>query len=399
MVAFLLPILLILVCQVLGINDFNSDPDIVNASLQFQKLSHNALKTSLNTVIEEASRDRNSNCTLETLRVRRNWKAFTKTEKRSYIEAFLCLTEIPTITPRYLAPGTRSRFDDFVAVHINQSYHIHRDGLFFAWHRYFIWEHEQALRNECNYTGDYPYWDWAADANDLEKSEVFDGSDTSLSGDGVYIPNEPDIGARLPGNYPPLWLPPGTGGGCVTSGPFVNLTVNLGPSFLAVSGDNITRASNPLDYNPRCLKRDLTTSILQMYVNYTSIMYLLDESHIIWELEDGIQGSPIGVGLHGGGHYCMGGDPGRDTDASAGDPAFYHHHSMIDRVWWIWQNMDWKVRRNAISGTSTFMDTPHSPNVTLDYPLDLEYANRNRGPVHLRDIMSTTSGPFCYVYL
>ena len=30
-------------------------------------------------------------------------------------------------------------------------------GLFLAWHRYFIFEFEQALRNECNYTGDYPY--------------------------------------------------------------------------------------------------------------------------------------------------------------------------------------------------------------------------------------------------
>ncbi|KAJ5108440.1 tyrosinase [Penicillium angulare] len=372
---------------------------MVNASIEFQELSDHALNTSLNRVVEESPRHRHNNCTLETLRVRRDWKTFTPTEKRSYIDAFLCLTELPAITPRHLAPGVRSRFDDFVAVHINQSYHIHRDGLFFAWHRLFVWEHEEALRNECNYTGDYPYWNWAADANDIEKSEVFDGSDTSLSGNGVYIPNQPNIAARLLGDYPPLWLPPGTGGGCVTSGPFVNLTVNLGPSFLAVPGDNITRASNPLDYNPRCLKRDLTTSIVQMYVNYTSIMDLLHDSHIIWELEDLIQGSPIGVGLHGGGHYSMGGDPGRDTDASAGDPAFYHHHGMIDRVWWIWQNMDWKNRQDAISGTSTFMDTPHSPNVTLDYLLDVGYANGNRGPVHLRDLMSTTSGPFCYVYL
>lgn len=136
-----------------------------------------------------------------------------------------------------------------------------------------------------------------------------------------------------------------------------------------------------------------------MYVNYSSVVDLIHNSHIIWELEDGIQGNPIGPGLHGGGHYAMGGDPGRDTDASAGDPAFYHHHGMIDRVWWIWQNMDWKDRRDAISGTSTFMNVPESPNATLDYLLDVGHANGNRGPVPLRDIMRTTSGPFCYVYL
>ena len=175
--------------------------------------------------------------------------------------------------------------------------------------------------------------------------------------------------------------------------------MNLGPSYLAVPGDNITGNANPLDYNPRCIKRDLTTALLQMYVNYTSIVDLIYNSQIIWDLEDKMQGTPIGPGLHGGGHFAMGGDPGRDTDASAGDPAFYHHHGMVDRVYWIWQNMDWENRQFAISGTSTFMNAPPSSNVTLDYLLDVGYANGNGRPVALRDLMSTTDGPFCYVYL
>ncbi|KAJ5540198.1 hypothetical protein N7513_008530 [Penicillium frequentans] len=319
---------------------------MIEAAARFDGMAQNALKTSINTIIENSSKENNT-CTLENLR-----------------------------------------------------------SLFFAWHRYFIYEYEQALRNECNYTGDYPYWDWAADADNLEKSQLFDGSETSLSGNGAHIPNELPIAARIPGPYPPLWLPPGTGGGCVTSGPFKNMTVNLGPSYLAVPGDNITRMSNPLDYNPRCLKRDLTTALLQMYVNYTSIVDLITQSKIIWDLQDKMQGqanSPglhgDSPGLHGGGHFAMGGDPGRDADASAGDPAFYHHHGMVDRVWWIWQNMDLKNREYAISGTSTFMDRPKSANVTLDYLIDVGYANGNRGPVAIKDLMSTTAGPFCYVYV
>lgn len=250
-----------------------------------------------------------------------------------------------------------------------------------------------------NLTNPTRYWNWAADADSLEESQLFDGSETSLSGNGAHVPNEPPIAARIPGPWPPLWLPPGTGGGCVTSGPFKNMTVRLGPSWLAVPGDNITRMSNPLDYNPRCLKRDLTTAILQKYVNYTSIVNLITQSKIIWDLEDKIQGQEDSPGLHGGGHFAMGGDPGRDADASAGDPAFYVHHGMVDRVWWIWQNMDLKNRQFAISGTSTFMDEPQSANVTLDYLLNVGYANGNREPVALRDLMSTTAGPFCYVYL
>jgi hypothetical protein len=74
------------------------------------------------------------------------------------------------------------------------------------------------------------YWDWGADADAMEKSPVFDGSDTSLSGNGASIPNQLDIKVPL-GNYTPTVLPPGTGGGCVTSGPFASYTVNMGPSF------------------------------------------------------------------------------------------------------------------------------------------------------------------------
>lgn len=144
---------------------------MIEAATRFDKMAQNALKTSINTIIENSSKA-NSTCTLENLRVRRDWRGFTSSEKKSYINSVLCLTKSRSTTPPHLARGVRSRFDDFLAVHINQSYHVHRDvslnntglvkntdyfqGLFFAWHRYFIYEYEQALRNECNYTGDYP---------------------------------------------------------------------------------------------------------------------------------------------------------------------------------------------------------------------------------------------------
>jgi hypothetical protein len=33
-------------------------------------------------------------------------------------------------------------------------------GLFFPFHRYFVWSYTQALKNDCGYTGVAPYWDW-----------------------------------------------------------------------------------------------------------------------------------------------------------------------------------------------------------------------------------------------
>lgn len=47
---------------------------------------------------------------------------------------------------------------------------------------------EQALRNECNYTGSIPYWDWTKTAEEgFANSEMFDGSATSLSGNGAPV--------------------------------------------------------------------------------------------------------------------------------------------------------------------------------------------------------------------
>lgn len=44
---------------------------------------------------------------------------------------------------------------------------------------------EQDLRNECNYTGAIPYWDWTKTAKEgFNASVAFDGSATSLSGNG-----------------------------------------------------------------------------------------------------------------------------------------------------------------------------------------------------------------------
>lgn len=65
----------------------------------------------------------------------------------------------------------------------------------------------------------------------MEKSAIFDGSATSLSGNGEYIANKGDI--IVTGNDGSTFiLPSGSGGGCVTQGPFANMTVNLGPVAL-----------------------------------------------------------------------------------------------------------------------------------------------------------------------
>lgn len=91
-------------------------------------------------------------------------------------------------------------------------------------------------------------------------------------------------------------LPGRTGGGCLTTGPFANLTVPMGP-------DNSTAST------PHCLRRDFTAQLA---------MQTLNQSLVDWQLEAGefavydrrvqaLDLSLSGITTHGGGHFSVGG--------------------------------------------------------------------------------------------
>ncbi|PVH84097.1 tyrosinase [Cadophora sp. DSE1049] len=331
--------------------------------------------------------------------VRKQWGTMSAEERIAYTDAVLCFQAKSPLTPTDQIPGVRSRYDDFVGTHINQTLTIHYTGTFLAWHRYFLWVYEESLRTECGYKGAHPYWNWALFSDNTEGGPVFDGSATSMLGNGAYMANKGDLVLVLP-PYPDVSLPAGNGGGCVTSGPFKNMTINLGPVSLPINGGGSITASG-LEYNPRCLTRDIGTAINNKYSNATAISDLITQNDDIYWFQTVMQGVPGSgsIGVHGGGHYTIAGNPGADTFTSPGDPAFYLHHGMIDRVWWLCQNQDPANRTNAISGTGTFLDLPTSPNTTLDTVIDLGFAgNTGYGPITMRDLMSTVAGPFCYTY-
>lgn len=97
----------------------------------------------------------------------------------------------------------------------------------------------------------------------------------------------------------------------MTSGPFVNYTVNLGPVGLVVPGGTVaTNTHNDtgiFSWNPRCFRRDLTDYANKNFANASSVLYALgyDEIATFQLIFQGISGSlqagGDSLGVHGGG--------------------------------------------------------------------------------------------------
>ncbi|KAL2802987.1 hypothetical protein BJX63DRAFT_440466 [Aspergillus granulosus] len=333
-----------------------------------------------------------STCTPLNAAVRREWGTLSKRERKEYIDAVTCLTKKPSKVDPTFAPGARTRFDDFVAIHINQTMFIHTTGNFLTWHRYFTWAYEQALRNECGYKGYQPYWGWPKYADDPVNSPIFDGSEYSMGGDGSYVPHPAAEVATG------IMLPPANGGGCVTTGPFKDFQVNLGPLFVTLHVPGVEAQNGTgLNYNPRCLRRDVNPEAAK-WTTTEHVVDLIKNYKDIASFQNRFQGDfPNGyLGVHSGGHYTISGDPAGDFFASPGDPVFYLHHAAIDRVFWTWQNLDPAERTFVVEGPTVIPGLGPSPNATLD---DLQYFDVLAEDRTIRELLDTTGGPFCYIYL
>ncbi|UKZ80146.1 hypothetical protein TrVFT333_007903 [Trichoderma virens FT-333] len=303
--------------------------------------------------VDTSSSKRSTGCSLSQAYARKDWKFLTSAERTAYITAVKCLMNKPSTADPSFAPGARTRYDDFVAIHINQTLSIHGTGNFLTWHRYYTWAYENALRQECGYEGSQPYWNWF-DGSDFANSPVFDGSATSMGGDGAFVAHNGAVSG-----FNNIFIPSGSGGGCIQNGPFVNTTVNLGP--VSPGMDGMTPSpTGPLGYNPRCLKRDFSKYPVDTWMSLTNLLNITvgSASTSIFKFQNELQGrfSDGFLGMHAAGHYTMGGDAS-DLFSSPNDPIFFLHHSMLDHIYWIWQALHLN-QANTIAGTITILNNP-----------------------------------------
>lgn len=188
-------------------------------------------------------------------------------------------------------------------------------------------------------------------------------------------------------NSDPMEVPGRTGGGCVKNGPFKDMVVNLGPM-------------DDLSGNPRCLARDLAPTFASRYLGVNQLWRTLAQPDF-WHFTRVDDGEPDfdASGIHGGGHYGVGGTYGQmgDLYASPSDPIFFMHHTNIDRVWWSWQMRDPKTRLEDIASPIYMRDFDNvkGGNVTLDFPMTVGV---NADNITVGDTMSIMGGYLCYDY-
>lgn len=303
---------------------------------------------------------------------RKEWRALTDEEKKSYLDAVQCLQTKPAHNTS--RPASWTRFDEFQAHHIEIAAEVHYVGEFLPWHRQFVKLYETALREECGFDGSQPYWDWSqdADADSISQSEIWD-PETGFGGNGVpgtyTVPPDPTNTSRI---HPSAFL------GCVADGPFANYTLKLGPGLFVTD---------------HCLTRGFNNTATQ-FLNTSAIEETLSQP--TWEqFTVRLEGSPEIAPLHrahDGGHVAVGGEMS-NFFSSPGDPIFYLHHANLDRIWWRWQNLA-PANLRAVGYRTTI--TPPFVNVTESYPLRMT----NLGPtVMVGKVLDARDEPNCYSYL
>lgn len=339
----------------------------------------------------QEKRDWTNWCSPETEMTRVSFSSMAPADRKAYTDAINCIHSQPSKLDQSLYPAAVNRYQDYAVVHVNRTSQVHLSGFFLTWHRYFVHLFETDMRETCGFTGPLPYWDFAETAaSGLTNSVVFDGSEYSMSGNGAPSGSDPiALG-------PSLVVPHGSGGGCITSGPFVDWVQTLGyidPLFL-ISGAALPNTT--YNYNASCIIRDLNQYVAQTWTNLTDVLTTVaspDAATLEYNLNGVIGGSSLGV--HSAGHFTIGGFMD-SIHVSVQDPIWWALHTNIDRIYTSWQAAN-PAAAAELYGTMTANNAPPSANVTLD-TIEPDWGYFDNSAIPVKDLISTTAGPFCYSY-
>ncbi|KAF1927043.1 Di-copper centre-containing protein [Didymella exigua CBS 183.55] len=275
--------------------------------------------------------------TCSNVRVRTEWDSVSTGDRQNFVDSLKCLM---AKAPSGQFSASKSRYEDYTALHQTLTPRVHSNSKFLLWHRYLLWTWESELRESCGLTATLPWFDETKYAGKFGQSSIF--SSQWFGGIGL-------------------------GGACVTDGQFANLAINIGPG----SGNT-----------PHCLARNGDAA---KTINTGQSM--VDACNARTTFAD-MAGCSEG-GAHAWGHNGIGAVM-QDVYASPADPIFWLHHGFIDRNFRIWQNQNSAVRTTTIDGTDVDGNA-----LTLDSTINVYSFKPD---VKIRDILDTAGETLCYKY-
>ncbi|KAJ3321245.1 hypothetical protein HDV06_004470 [Boothiomyces sp. JEL0866] len=174
-------------------------------------------------------------------------------------------------------------FDQFAQTHWDYQSNNHGTPMFFPWHRMFVLQYEKALRS-IDPSITQPYWDWTLDSQHPQASDIF---------------------------HPQNFGGNGQNGNCVQ--------------------DGVAAGWSSVVFKPACLKRCNSYST---FYSPEALTGIINQSQNFKALHNAIENGP-----HASVHNQIGGTCGDfGSMASAGDPIFFLHHAMVDKIWSKWQS-------------------------------------------------------------
>lgn len=217
------------------------------------------------------------------------------------------------------------------------------------------------------------YWNWLLDWADVTKAPIWDSTD-GFGGDG-----DPSKGSEL------------LKGHCVVDGPFAMLEVLyldrqdsrhcLSRGF--ASGDLLAQQSEkirPESIEKILLKRD--------YADFNLGLEMAGHNAIPRSIRGDFSMFTAPYGLYVSmsltSHRCL---------TIFADPVFYLHHTQLDRLWAMWQQIDLENIKSQYSGVAS---NGSDQRASLD---DVLTFGGLASDVKVSDIIDTRSGILCYSYV
>ncbi|KAL7749189.1 hypothetical protein RI367_005340 [Sorochytrium milnesiophthora] len=237
----------------------------------------------------------NAQCDASNTRIRKEVRDLSPDEWNRYANAVQQLDQTPSKRPQYTSI---SAFEERSGVHVDNWFTPHGDIRFLPWHRLYLTDYENALR-EIDPTVTIPYWGWDEDSDNPEGSPVM-----TAAAYGSSVPNQ-----------------------CIPDGPFQSFTTHV---VRTTPGSSVDAQGAP-----RCVTRGFDPNGQSSRIPSTAVLgQLISQSARYSDFSKQLEDGP-----HGQVHVWVGGDMGQRF--SPNDPIFFAHHAFIDKMF-----TDFQAQRN-----------------------------------------------------